>query len=349
MKIVLANLRLFVAVIMLSSSAFSQPNEEVRVIKEPGQNEIDVFIGNKIFTSFLYPDTLEKPVLYPVRAADDVIVTRGFPMRPRPGDPTDHPHHLGIWFTYENVNGLDFWNNSYAIPAEKKHLYGWIRTDRIIKTSGGAQGVIVYHANWTDQQKKVLLEETTQLIFSGTKDLRIIDRITTLKADTTVLFADAKDGMYGMRLAHELQIPENTDKEYKDDKGNVTLVKAVTDSLANGNYFTSEGKTGDSAWGTRGVWCKNFGKMGNDSISITIIDHPENPGYPTFWHARGYGLFAANPLGQTIFSNGKFSINLKLKNGESVTFRYRMIIQDGNHTLSVEELNKDAEEFGQER
>lgn len=343
MKIFLLQLRLFLTVIFMQSNCFAQ--SPVQVIQSKRENRIDVIIAGKIFTSFLYPDTLEKPVLYPVRAADGKIITRGFPINTRPGEPTDHPHHVGIWFTYENLNGLDFWNNSYAIPAGKKHLYGWIRTDKIIKTSGGRQGMIVYHANWTNQQKKVLLEETTQLIFSGTKNERMIDRITTLKADTTVLFTDAKDGLYGIRLAHELQIPDKTDKEYYDDKGNVTTVRRISDSIANGNYLTSERKSGDSAWGTRGVWCKNFGKMGNDSISITIIDHPKNPGYPTFWHARGYGLFAANPLGEKIFSNGNLTRNLHLQKGESVTFRYRIIIQNGDTTLSSEELNKEAEEF----
>ena len=343
MKIFLLQLRLFLTVIFMQSNCFAQ--SPVQVIQSKRENRIDVIIAGKIFTSFLYPDTLEKPVLYPVRAADGKIITRGFPINTRPGEPTDHPHHVGIWFTYENLNGLDFWNNSYAIPAGKKHLYGWIRTDKIIKTSGGRQGMIVYHANWTNQQKKVLLEETTQLIFSGTKNERMIDRITTLQADTTVLFTDAKDGLYGIRLAHELQIPDKTDKEYYDDKGNVTTVRRISDSIANGNYLTSEGKSGDSAWGTRGVWCKNFGKMGNDSISITIIDHPKNPGYPTFWHARGYGLFAANPLGEKIFSNGNLTRNLHLQKGESVTFRYRIIIQNGDTTLSSEELNKEAEEF----
>jgi hypothetical protein len=66
--------------------------------------------------------------------------------------------------------------------------------------------------------------------------------------------------------------------------------------VANGNYLTSAGKTGNDAWSSRGVWCKVYGKMGADSVSIAIIDHPQNPNYPTFWHARGYGLFAANPL-----------------------------------------------------
>ncbi|HVZ98108.1 MAG TPA: PmoA family protein [Chitinophagaceae bacterium] len=340
---------LFITAILFQSTGLAQNLQPVRVIKSKTESRIDVLIGDKLFTSFLYPDTLEKPVLYPVRAANSTIVTRGFPMQPRAGDPTDHPHHTGIWFTYENINGLDFWNNSYAIPAEKKYLYGWIRTDRIIKTSGGKQGVIIYHANWTDQQKKVLLEETTQLIFSGTENTRIIDRVTTLKAVTDVTFTDAKDGMYGIRLAHELQIPDKADKEYKDNKGNITIVKAVSDSIANGNYLTSEGKTGDSAWGTRGMWCKVFGKMGSDSVSITIIDHPGNPGYPTFWHARGYGLFAANPLGQKIFSNGKLNLNFQMKKGQSATFRYRMIIQNGNTTLSAEELNKEAGDFAKER
>jgi hypothetical protein len=100
-------------------------------------------------------------------------------------------------------------------------------------------------------------------------------------------------------------------------------VKKSTDSIANGNYLTSEEKQGDDAWSTRAVWCKMYGKMETDSVSIVIIDHPGNPNYPTFWHARGYGLFAANPLGEKIFTNGKSEKNLQLKKGESVRFYYR--------------------------
>ena len=335
----------FLSAIILISVSSAQQNEPVKIVKSTTEKKINVFIGNKFFTSFLYPDSLEKPVLYPVHAAGGTIVTRGFPLNTQPGDPTDHPHHLGIWFTYENVNGLDFWNNSYAIPKEKKHLYGWIKTDKIGETSGGKKGIISYHANWTNQQNNVLLEEKTRLEFSGTEHFRIIDRTTVLTADTTVNFIDAKDGLYGIRLAHALQIPSVKDEKFKDDKGNVTIVKGVKDKIANGNYITSEGKQGDDAWSTRGRWCKVYGKMGNDSISIAIIDHPANPNYPTFWHARGYGLFAANPLGEKIFTNGKSSKNLQLQKGESVTFRFRIVIEDGNKTLSAEKLNDLADEF----
>jgi hypothetical protein len=318
----------------------------VKIVKNEKEQKVDIFIGQKLFTSFLFPDTLAKPVLYPIYAANGTVVTRGFPINPVPGDPTDHPHHLGLWFNFENVNGLDFWNNSYAIPAEKKSGYGWIKTDRILESKSGSKGTISYHANWTNQKNSVLLEETTRFEFSGNDHQRIIDRITVLKADTLVTFTDAKDGLLGLRMAHALEIPTNEDQKFTDDKGNVTVVKGGTDKIPNGNYLTSEGKQGNDAWSTRGVWCKAYGKMGNDSISIAIIDHPKNPNYPTFWHARGYGLFAANPLGEKVFTNGKSEKNLTLKKGESVSFRFRILIDNGKETISAEELNNQANEFG---
>lgn len=344
----LRNFGLSVLSMSFFSIAFGQKNEMVKMIKEPAGNKVNIFVGKKIFTSFLYPDSLEKPVLYPLRTAKGTVVTRGFPLKPVPGEPTDHPHHLGLWFNFENVNGLDFWNNSFAIPANKKHLYGWIKTDRILEMSDGAKGILSYHANWTNQQKDILLEETTRYEFTGNSHQRMIDRITVLKADIEVLFKDAKDGMLGIRLAHELQMPATQDQKFTDDKGNVTVVKAGEDKVANGNYISSEVKQGDDVWSTRAVWCKVYGKMGNDSVSIAIIDHPLNPNYPTYWHARGYGLFAANPLGENIFTNGKRTKNLHLKKGESVTFRYRIIIDENNKTISAKQLNVLANDFAKQ-
>jgi hypothetical protein len=327
----------------VSAVAVAQTKQPVNVIKVNTENKINVLIGSKPFTSFLFPDSLEKPVLYPVQASNGTVVTRGFPFNPLPGEPTDHPHHIGIWFNFENVNGLDFWNNSFAIPADKKNRYGWIKTDRILETQSGNTGVLSYHANWTNQANDILLEETTRFEFSGTDHERIIDRVTTLKANTTVLFKDAKDGMLGLRVAKDLQIPTKEEKKFTDDKGNVTVVKA--EAVSNGNYVTSAGKEGDAAWSTRADWCKLYGKMGKDSISITIIDHPSNINYPTFWHARGYGLFAANPLGEAIFTNGKSAKNLQLQKDESVTFRYRIVVSDGKKTPSAAQLNQLAKEF----
>ena len=352
-------MRSLTAVVLLALVPGVLPAQElpVAVSVQPPDHRVVVTAGGQPFTTFLYPDSLEKPVLYPIYAPDGQLITRGFPVSPRPGEPVDHPHHLGLWFNYEKVNGLDFWNNSYAIPAAKKSQYGWIHTDEILDPSTGkstgpsrkrrASNQLTYKARWTDQQGHVLLNELTTFIFSATKDQRIIDRITTLTAvaDSGVSFPDAKDGMLGLRVTKELQIPSKTPGEFIDDKGNITKVAAGNTPDINGNYLTSEGKTGDSAWGTRGTWCMLYGKKQGDVLSIAIIDHPKNPGYPTYWHARGYGLFAANPLGQSIFSNGREAMNFRLAKGQSATFRYRIVIAAGNDRLSTGRIRQLADAF----
>ncbi len=332
-------------IIAVYSKDVNAQSGNVKVTATPGEKKIEVTIDDKPFTALIYPDSLEKPVLYPIYAADGELITRGFPLAPRLKEPVDHPHHIGLWLNYESVNGLDFWNNSSAIPAEKKAHYGWINNTKITDTRSGTKGAVAYEAQWQNIQKQVLLRETTTLLFSGKGTIRIIDRITTLTAELDVAMPDIKDGFLGLRVARELELPSKEVREYADANGIVTKVKPSEDASISGNYITSEGKEGDAAWGTRAKWCLLYGKKGNDSISIAIIDHPENVGYPTYWHARGYGLFAANPLGQKVFSNGKEVLNYSLKKGESVTFRYRVVINAAAQRLTAAELNDLSGEF----
>ncbi len=324
--------------LLLPSFLRAQHPLQVRVVSDPIAHTVVVTAGGKPFTTFIYPDSLEKPVLYPIYAPDGQLITRGFPLKPRPGEPVDHPHHIGLWFNYENVNGLDFWNNSYAIPADRKAQYGWIRTDSV----SAAGSALYYTAHWIDQQKRPLLLERTTFHFTANATEWIIDRSTTLTAlaDTGASFPDAKDGVLGLRVTKELQLPSNTPGEFIDDKGNITKVAAGNSPDINGTYLTSEGKTGDSAWGTRARWCMIYGKKGDDTLSIAISDNSANPGYPTYWHARGYGLFAANPLGQRIFSNGREKLNFHLDKGQSATFRYRVIIAAGKGRLSTDRIER---------
>ena len=94
----------------------------VQVNPDEANRRVDITIDGKPFTSYIWPDTLKKPVLYPILDSDGVTITRGWPLAPRPGERTDHPHHDGLWFNYSNVNGFDFWNNSTAIPADRKSV-----------------------------------------------------------------------------------------------------------------------------------------------------------------------------------------------------------------------------------
>lgn len=336
--------QLLFACCCLSAQLYAQ-TQQIDFVDKTAEQKVDVLVGGKYFSSFIFPDNLEKPVLFPVEAANGAVVTRGFPLRKRDGERTDHPHHVGLWFNYENVNGLDFWNNSYNIPAEKKNKYGWIRNVKVIGLSKGkSSGKLVYTANWEKQDKTVLLREKTTLVFSGTGNSRTIDRYTTLTAQKdSVHFNDIKDGLLGIRVTKELELPSDKTEKFSDSQGNITEI-SPTRNGANGNYLTSAGKRGNDAWGTRGNWCLLYGVKEGVPLSVAIIDHPLNPGYPTYWHARDYGLFAANPLGQKIFSNGRETLNLSLAPGQSVTFRYRIKINSGIQPTAAD-LDKETEEF----
>jgi hypothetical protein len=325
---------------------FAQSKSRVTVEADKTKQKVYINIDGKPFTEFIFTDTMEKPFLYPIYAPGGQTITRGFPWNPQPGDPVDHPHHIGLWLNYENVNGLDFWNNSFAIAPAKKKQYGWIRTTHIEKTTNGSEGTLIYLADWTDQEKNVLMKERTTYVFREENGMWIIDRKTELTAAQDITMPDVKDGMLGLRVAHELELPVTQTKEYKDDKGNITKVPAIKDPSVTGNYLTSAGKTGDSAWGTRGNWCLLKGRKGGDAIGIAMIDHPKNPGYPTYWHARNYGLFALNPLGQKVFSEGKETLNFKLAKGEKTTFKYMVAIESGSNKFTAGYLDHMAGDFG---
>jgi hypothetical protein len=315
----------------LLGSAGPHSSDRISVTVQEEQRRVDVMIDGHPFTSYIWPDRLAKPVIYPLRTANGTIITRGYPLDPRPGERVDHPHHVGMWLNYENVNGIDFWNNSEAIKPQDAPKMGTIRHRSIIAAEGGSEeGKLEVEADWLTYSRKVLLQEHTRFVFRGGPDFRSVDRITTLRTqDEKVVFADAKDGMLGLRVVRALEMPSDKAEVFTDASGRATAVAKLDNTGVNGVYLTSEGKKGEAAWGTRGRWCNLSGKIGDEPVTITILDHPANPGFPTYWHARGYGLFAANPLGEKVFSNGKEELNLTLAPHQTVTFRYRILITSG--------------------
>lgn len=316
----------------------------------PAEKQVDVLYNNRLLTAYCFYDSSRKPVLFPVNTVDGITVTRSYPFGVVPGERTDHPHHTGIWFNYEWVNGLDFWNNSTAIPVEKRHLYGTIRHKEIIsKDADKNKATLVTASTWERPDGKVLLNENTTFQFRVQGSAFLIDRVATLTAtDTVVLFKDIKDGLVAIRVARELEMPSKDATRFVDSKGNVTTVPATGNSGVTGKYQASNGLTGDAVWSSKGPWVMLSGKKDGKDITIGLIDHPSNPGYPTYWHARGYGLFAANPLGRKIFSNGKEELNFSLQPGASVSFRYRFVIQSGQ-ALTADDMNRQAAAFAGEK
>jgi hypothetical protein len=337
---------LFLSVFILCTTYSCLAQKGFSLVDLPASKKVEVRYDGKLFTAYCYFDSTEKPVLFPIKTTSGVTITRGYPILPRPGERTDHPHHVGLWLNYESVNGLDFWNNSDAISPEKKPHYGSIRHLKVVsKESKKDKARLETSSQWVDQTGKVLLDETTLFVFMKSGNDYIIDRVSTLEAKVPeVVFKDVKDGMLAIRVSRQLEQPSKENSKYVDAHGNVTTVPP-SDVLVTGLYSNQEGVTGDNVWGKRSKWASLSGKQDGEEVSVIIIDHPKNPGYPTYWHARGYGLFAANPLGQKVFSEGKEELNMVLSQGQKAVFRYRIIIHSGR-ALAADAVNKQADEFG---
>jgi hypothetical protein len=318
----------------------------VSFVETGDKDRVDVYVDGKLFTSYIYPSTLEKPVLYPVTTAEGTLVTRGFPLQPRPGERVDHPHQVGWWLNYGDVNGLDFWNNSYAIPADQKPKYGSIRHTRVIKAAGDSRdGALVVQCAWVDHQKNVILDEQTTFEFSGDKLNRRIIRTTTLKAaNGDVRFGDNKEGMCALRVDRAFESPSLEPELFTDASGNPTSVPVLNNEGVNGLYRNSNGLEGDAVWGVKAAWVSLSARKGNEDISLCLFDHPGNPGYQAYWHARGYGLFSVNNIGCQAYNPDDAANEIVLKRGQSLTFKHMLLIRTGGF-VTKEEMDGEAAWF----
>ena len=319
--------------------------ETVTFVHSKEDQSLDIFIHGEYFTSYRYEDTWKKPVFYPLQTTSGISLTRGFPINPEAGERFDHQHHVGYWFNYGDVNGLDFWNNSDARPAEKRDRYGEVRHHALSAfESIGEKGRFKTYSDWISPSGEVLLEEQSIFTIQQSGNTRIIDRWTQLTAQQAVHFEDSKEGMVAVRVTKELELPNPKPIGVLGSDLMPNTDKKVDTLYRRGDYLSSEGVRGKSVWGTRAIWMQLSGEKMGKEVSLVIIDHPDNVGYPTYWHARDYGLFAANPLGQKVFSKGDRTLDFSLQPNESEVFQYRVLVHEGAD-LRPEEINKLAKTF----
>jgi hypothetical protein len=269
-------------------------------------DRISVEIDGKPYTDYFLSADGNKPYVYPLRTASGILVTRHFPMEEVAGETHDHPHHRGMFFAHGDISGVNFWATEANIKAPNK---GSMVLKKVVEAKGGAKsGTIKAVFDGLDPQGKPMMTETRTLTFYPGSELRIIDFEIKIDALRELKFVDTKEGTFGIRLATPLS----------EDKG--------------GKMVNAEGaQTEKNVWGKQSPWVDYFGTLEGKTVGVAIMDHPSNPRHPTYWHARAYGLFAANPFGVRDFTGDKTKDgSMTVEAGKSVTFRYRVVIHPGD-------------------
>ena len=298
---------LFLAlVLLLSFSCVAQINSAT--LEKDGE-DIVVKINGKLFTKYVHGE--QKPYLYPVIGPTGINMTRNFPIKKGvKGESQDHPWQSSIYYTHGSVNRLDFWNN---YSSRQKNCR--IVLDKLISTD---KATIIATHKWLNG-KKIIMTDKTEISFSGDEQKRIIDFTITLKASHgKVTLGDTKEGCMAVRMHHMLRVKEN---------------KA--------SVINSEGITGKKVWGKAAKWITYSNKIEGKTVGITMMDHPQNLRYPTTWHARDYGLCAANPFGLKHFLGKKNNGTYVIEDGKSLTFSYRLIFHSGtSDDIKAQKLHK---------
>ena len=135
-------------------------------------------------TTFHYGADANKPYLSPLRSPSGKIMTRGFPMENIPGESHDHLHHRGLWFSYDDVNGVKFWENDPSYVGVKPNV-GKI----VVQQAALVKDTLTAKMEWRDPSwQGPSLVEDRSMRFSSNPQTRTIDFNITLNAAVDVTF-----------------------------------------------------------------------------------------------------------------------------------------------------------------
>jgi hypothetical protein len=309
-----------------------------------GDNFYEIHIADKPFARYV-KDFEGTPIIYPIYIKDDKLITRSFPMENRNVITNDHLHHRSFWFTHGKVNGTDFWLTDKKLKNIGKIVH---RKTRKAEVSGENTAIIVTENNWINQRNEIICSDIRSFNFGVTElGNRYIDfEITVTALADKVTFYDTKEGTFGIRVADSLAVDTARSRAKAGAKQNKILPSAY--------IVNAEDKFDEEAWGKRSAWVDYVGQLnGGETVGIAVMNHPSSFRYPTYWHVRTYGLFAANPFGERSFGVRKKSNQDKqsggdfvMTKGQSFMLRYKIIFHSGEIKKSTikEEFKKYSNE-----
>ena len=301
--------------LVLTNSLVAQDSPATAAVKKSrfelrqSDDKVEVLLDGELFTRY-HAKSGSKPILWPVIGPGGVEVTRGYPMRDATGsEKKDHPHHRSIWFTHGDVNGVDYWTEPK--DAGPSRGLGQVVHREFLSVEADPNPQIKTRNEWVNSAGEKVLSDYRTMGFGADETRRWIDFDVQLVADVEdkpVKFGDTKEGTFGLRVAGWMRVEESTGK--------------IINNLKNEDM---------DAWGKAASWVDYYGEKDGETLGVAILNHPSSFRFPSYWHVRTYGLFAANVFGLHNFKNSdEEDGSHELKTGESITFCYRVLIHKGD-------------------
>jgi methane monooxygenase PmoA-like len=320
-RIVLTLMGALTATVVLGANSW-QPVKLTRA-----GSTVEITVGGKPFTTYYFDSQVAKPYFQPLRTAQGTIITRGFPVGntvppEHEKDPDLEPHQRPMYFGHGDIDGMDFWGEAAFPKWSDDSVFGRAVFQKIeVMESGQESGTLRATFDLVSPSGRAIAREIQSFVIRGDGTSRHLDCEFTLVANqhSDLTIGDTKEGTFALRLAPELNSPP-------------------------GHMVNSNGAEGEKQiWGKGADWVDYDGVIGGESLGVAIFDSPKSFRHPTTWHARGYGLFAANPFGLREFTrdpnqDGSWTI----PQNKSLTLRYRVFIHHGDyHEARVADAYRD--------
>ncbi|WP_347244136.1 PmoA family protein [Thermogutta sp.] len=291
---------LMAAIILPGSGVSKEASSTVTFSVQKTDHGVAILGNGQLWAAYV-ADGEFKPYVWPIIGPTGKPVTREWPMGPGEGEKHDHPHQRSLWFTHGNVNGISFWEEA---PGRGKTVHR-----EFVTLEGGTKAVVVTRNDWVAPDGTILLNDVRKLVFFPLGENRVIDFAIRLTAVApSVTFGDTKEGTFGLRVADSITV----------------------DAKKGGKIVNSEGQEDKDAWGKKAKWVDYSGPVDGEIVGIAVLNHPSSFRFPTYWHVRTYGLFAANPFGWHDFvGRSDVSGAYTLDKGQSIELRYRVILHKG--------------------
>lgn len=281
-------------------------------------NGVTVKYDGQPFATYVIGEA-NKSYLFPVYSSTGKSMTRAFPMQKVEGEQFDHPHHRGICFGHQDINGFNSWmerNSITLLPDDKLNdkqkaslaRMGSTKHIAFKEVSADAnRAIIVSENHYIGGDGKKSVTEIRTLTFRVEGNSRLIDWDQEFIAtEGEVNFGDKKDAGLSIRVPTSMAV----------------------DTKKGGRIATSTGITDNDAWSTRAPWVDYSGPVEGENLGVAILNHPSSFRHPTSWHVRTYGLFTANCFG-TLDKNDPNGPHT-LKKGEKLFLHHRFVFHQGD-------------------
>jgi len=292
------------SVLLVSCVSADQPH--VTFVDADGQ--IAISVGDQSIASYVYSDEkILRPYFAHVKTPDGIQVTRNHP--PQPGDRDDHATmHPGIWLAFGDLDGTDFWRNK-----------GRVEHVEFIQPPAAERNVgsFIERKRYARPDGTVVCHGEFRMAIRVRNDGYMMYLESHFNSDEEFYFGDQEEMGLGVRVATPIS------------------------EIGGGNLTDARGRTGaGKIWSQSAAWCDYSGKVNGKYVGITIMCHPAN--YRESWfHARDYGLVAANLFGRAAMQKGETS-RIVVKPGENHVLRYAVWVHG---KADANEINAVCDEY----